>query len=498
VSGAIRADVAQAIVGAANEGIVVIDERGIVRAFNSAAERLFGHRAKEILGQNVSCLMTDPHRSRHDDYLARHLQTGKARIVGTSREVDGLRRDGSVFPAEISVTRIEIDGRPHFSGVVRDVSERKESESFQTRRGRVADAVNRLLREFVGAPLWRRKELFEGALESLIALTGSQFGFVGEIALSTEGAPSLKAYAVTDISWSSETRRRYRREAPTGLEFRANPNLIGATLRTGEMVLANEPAADPRSGGLPPGHPRLDAYLGLPIHADGEFLGMVGLANRHGGYDEDLADSLAPFLDTLGTVIAGFRALQTRRKAEQDLYRAQQRLRILATPDALTAIPDRISLMDAIDDASTRSRDLDIPFSTVMLDVDHLKRINDQYGPSAGDQVLRHLARLLRETIRPADILGRYGGEEFVLGFLECDEPFAEIVAERLRLRIAGEAFPVDEAGTRSVPLTVSAGVATWGDGARNAQDLIEWADRATAEAKQAGRNCVRVYRRAH
>jgi diguanylate cyclase (GGDEF)-like protein len=262
------------------------------------------------------------------------------------------------------------------------------------------------------------------------------------------------------------------------------------------MVITNEPAADPRSGGLPPGHPRLDAYMGLPVYDGSKFLGMVGLANRHGGYDEELADSLEPFLEALGTVIAGFQNLRARRKAEQDLHRAQQRLRIMATQDGLTEIPNRQSLMDAIDDAFSRSKELGIPFSTVFVDVDHFKRINDEHGHAAGDRVLRHVARLLRETIRPADIIGRYGGEEFVMAFLECDEPFAEIVAERLRLRIEGEPFPVDEEGQHCIQVTLSAGVATWNESARSAADLVEWADRAAYEAKRAGRNCVRVHRR--
>jgi diguanylate cyclase (GGDEF)-like protein/PAS domain S-box-containing protein len=496
LSGAIRPDVAQAIVGVANEGVVVIDEQGLVRSFNTAAERIFGHRASQVLGRNVSMLMPEPHRGRHDEYLARHLETGKARVVGTEREVEGVRSDGTVFPMELSVTRIEIEGRPHFSAFVRDVSERKESESFRAQRGRVAEAVNRVLRGFVGASLWNRKRLFDDALESLLALTGSEFGFIGEVLHDSEGRPYLKAHAITDISWNAETRRRFRLEARRGIDFHELSNLLGATVATGEMVITNEPAADPRSGGLPPGHPRLDAYMGLPVYDGSKFLGMVGLANRHGGYDEELADSLEPFLEALGTVIAGFQNLRARRKAEQDLHRAQQRLRIMATQDGLTEIPNRQSLMDAIDDAFSRSKELGIPFSTVFVDVDHFKRINDEHGHAAGDRVLRHVARLLRETIRPADIIGRYGGEEFVMAFLECDEPFAEIVAERLRLRIEGEPFPVDEEGQHCIQVTLSAGVATWNESARSAADLVEWADRAAYEAKRAGRNCVRVHRR--
>jgi len=497
LSGAIRPDVAQAIVGAANEGIVVIDAEGRVRAFNAAAERLFGRRARHVLGRDVAVLMPEPHRGRHAEYLARHLATGKARVVGTERCVDGVRADGTVFPLEISVTRIEVDGAPHFAAVLRDASERSESERFRDRRGRVAEATNRLLRDFVNAAPWNRKPLFEGALESLLGLTGSEFGLVGEVLHSPEGHPYLKAHAISDLAWDSETRRRVRREGRMGLEFRERTSLLGATFATGERVISNEPAADLRSGGLPPGHPRIHAYMGLPVAARGEFVGMVGVANRHGGYDEELAESLAPWLEALGDAIAGFRDLQVRRKAEQDLCRAQQRLRIVAGRDALTDVLDRASLMDAVEDAFTRSRELGIPFSAVAVDVDRLKDVNDRHGKAAGDHVLRHLARLLRETIRPVDILGRWGSEAFVLGFLECDESYAELVAERLRQRVEGEPFPLDEERSRCIPITVSAGVAVGSDSVQSARELVEWAERAVGEAKHAGRNCVRTYRRA-
>jgi len=496
LSGVIRPDVAQAIVGAANEGIVVIDAQGIVRSFNAAAERIFGHHAKQVLGKNVSCLMPDTHRTCREGYLAHHLESGKARVIGGEREVEGLRGDGSVFPMDLSIARLEIDGHPHVLGIVRDASERKESDHFRAQRLRLAEAVNQVLRSFVGASLWNHKQLFDDALETLLVLTESEFGLIGEVIQTPEGRPSLKAHAATDLSWSAETRRRYQREANRGLEFRDLSNLLGATVATGELVIANEPASDPRSGGLPPGHPRLDAYLGLPVYVGSKFLGMVGLANRHGGYDEELADSLKPFLEALGHVMAGFQNLQTRRKAEQDLHRAQQRLRILAAQDALTEIPNRQSLMDAIEDAFLRAMEIGIPFSTVFVDVDRFKQINDEYGHAAGDRVLRHLARLLREAIRPTDIIGRYGGEEFVMAFLECEERAAEIVAERLRQRVEGEPFPVDEEGKCCIQVTISTGVATWNQSARHAGDLIEWADRAVYEAKQAGRNCVRVYRR--
>lgn len=492
----IRPDMAQTVVETLHEGVIVVDAAGVVQSWNAAAERIFGWSRAEAVGRKLADLRPDPPSPPSVPPLAAHLEHADTSRAGEPREAEGYRRDGTRFRMELSIVRPTLDEAPHTAAVVRDVSEREAAESLLAMRGRVARAVNQILRGFISATLWARKELFDEALENLLGLTGSEFGFIGEILESPEGLPYLRAQAISDISWNAETRKFYRDNIRQGLEFRNLHNLFGATVRTGEMVLSNEPGSDLRSGGLPPGHPGLDSYLGLPIHAGGKLLGMVGVANRPGGYDEEVAETLKPFLGAIGSVIAGFQDLQTRRKAEQDLHRAQQRLRILATQDGVTEIPNRHSLMDAIEDAFARSVELSIPFSVVFVDVDHFKRINDEHGHRAGDRVLRHLARILRETIRPSDILGRYGGEEFVLAFLECDEPYAVIVAERLRGRIEGEPFPFDEDGGKTLPVTISAGVASWNPSATSASDLIDRADQALCEAKQAGRNRICVHRR--
>ena len=116
----------QSIFESAVEGIIVIDGKGIIKAFNPAAERLFGYRAQEVLGQNVNLLMPSPDREQHDRYIANYLQTGIAKIIGTGREVRGRRKDGSTFPLHLSVGRMELDGEPAFTGILHDLSRRAE------------------------------------------------------------------------------------------------------------------------------------------------------------------------------------------------------------------------------------------------------------------------------------------------------------------------------------------------------------------------------------
>jgi len=118
----------QSIFESAVDGIIVIDGKGLIKAFNPGAERLFGYTAGEVLGQNVKVLMPGPDRDQHDRYLANYLETGIPRIIGTGREVQGRRKDGSTFPLHLSVGRMDIDGEPAFTGILHDLSRRVEIE----------------------------------------------------------------------------------------------------------------------------------------------------------------------------------------------------------------------------------------------------------------------------------------------------------------------------------------------------------------------------------
>jgi PAS domain S-box-containing protein len=118
----------RAILETAVEGIITIDEKGIVESFNGAAEKIFGYKAREVIGQNISVLMPSPHCESHDSYLADYSHTGHAKIIGIGREVEGKRKDGEIFPMDLSVSEVKLAGRRIFTGFVRDISERKQAE----------------------------------------------------------------------------------------------------------------------------------------------------------------------------------------------------------------------------------------------------------------------------------------------------------------------------------------------------------------------------------
>ena len=118
----------RAVIDAAVDGIIVIDARGGIEVFNHAAERMFGYREADVIGKNVSVLMPDPDRSRHDGYLDRYLNTGERKIIGIGRSVTAMRSDGTHFPVHLSVGEMEVDGEKHFTGILHDLSRRTELE----------------------------------------------------------------------------------------------------------------------------------------------------------------------------------------------------------------------------------------------------------------------------------------------------------------------------------------------------------------------------------
>lgn len=121
----------RAVVDNIVDGIVTIDAKGIIRSMNPAAEHLFKTTPDECVGRNVSMLMDEPHRSQHDRYLEAYLRGGTAKVIGSSREVEGRRRDGMLFPMELTVTEVDINDHKMFVGVVRDLSERKKVEKLK-------------------------------------------------------------------------------------------------------------------------------------------------------------------------------------------------------------------------------------------------------------------------------------------------------------------------------------------------------------------------------
>jgi two-component system sensor kinase FixL len=119
----------QSILATIPDAMIVIDEKGRIESFSTAAERLFGHSAQDVIGKNISMMMPSPYRDEHDAYIQRYLTTGERRIIGSNRIVAGERKDGTTFPMELTVGEARTGGRRFFTGFVRDLTDRRRTEA---------------------------------------------------------------------------------------------------------------------------------------------------------------------------------------------------------------------------------------------------------------------------------------------------------------------------------------------------------------------------------
>ncbi len=142
----------RSVVETAVDAIIVIDDQGRIDSYNPAAEKLFGHRASEVIGKNISLLMPAPYSLEHDQYISNFLRTGVKKIIGIGREVIGLRKDGTTFPMELAVSEMIIGGKRMFTGIVRDISGRKRAE----------DALR--------ASEERLRSIIDGALDAVVTI----------------------------------------------------------------------------------------------------------------------------------------------------------------------------------------------------------------------------------------------------------------------------------------------------------------------------------------
>ena len=254
-------------------------------------------------------------------------------------EVEHPGTDNRVVTVDFSLTPIKDE-----TGVVmlipegRNISqqqaalrERKQAEAELAKSNRILQAISSVQTQYLTDA--NPRILFDGMLADLLELTQSEYGFIGEIHfaadgspmmeegyMKTRGRPYLKTHAITNIAWNDETRAFYAENAPKGMEFHNLETLFGAVIVTGEPVIANSPSTDPRSGGIPEGHPDLNAFLGVPFYKNDKMMGMVGIANREGGYDEAIVEYLRPFLDTCSRVIEAYRSDRQKRQAEAKIH----------------------------------------------------------------------------------------------------------------------------------------------------------------------------------
>lgn len=221
------------------------------------------------------------------------------------------------FWYSLSSQRSPYLGKDALVVILYDITGRKKAEEKAFKLNELLQAVNEsqlsfFLQDDFVSPMGT-------LLEKMLHLTESKFGFIGEVLYDEDNLPYLKSHAISDISWSEATQLFYLENFKSGIEFRNLDTLFGASLKSGEMVISNQAYDDPRAGGTPYGHPKLERYLGIPVYKGEEFLGLIGIANKDYDYSISDVEFLEPLISGYANLIQAIRI--QRRKKESDKMR---------------------------------------------------------------------------------------------------------------------------------------------------------------------------------
>jgi PAS domain S-box-containing protein len=280
--------------------------------------------APEAFLADARVLFARIHEEDVDEFKARWLQASRDMepMLLTFRVV--LPKRGLRWCRVEAMPQREADGNTLWHGYTSDITEARLADQALQRQHRMLDAVRQAQSAFIEAT--DGKQPFEQLLGAFLSVTGSAYGFVGEVLYDELGKPYAKMHAISNISWDEASARWYDEKADSDIEFHRLNTLFGHAMSSGEVVIANQPAADARSGGLPPGHPPMSSFLGMPIAAGGQLVALVGLSNQSVGYSDADVEFLQPLLGTVRQLVLARRGSQERRRTREELVVTSKQL----------------------------------------------------------------------------------------------------------------------------------------------------------------------------
>lgn len=291
--------------------LILSAETGSILKANDRAAKLLSHTGK-LPGRVCSTFLLPAEEAER--CLARCRAEGEAEAT-----LHLLATDGRKIPLEIRA-HLGHDGDAAIIHIaLSDASARHKAEEKLLAFSKLLTATSLAQSRFLSdVP---PQTIFVDLLDTFLELTQSEFGLVAEFQSTDENLPYFKVKAVSRHFWNSMSREFYTKNAPIGMEFYNLNSLLGNVVKSGAPFISNTPQDDPHRAGLPEGHPPIHSFLGLPFFSGKKAVGMVCLANRPGGYDEEISQFVKPLLDTCGSLFSASSNNQWRKEAEATLRR---------------------------------------------------------------------------------------------------------------------------------------------------------------------------------
>lgn len=373
-------------------------------------------------------------------------------------------------------------GKPkRLVGTHRDITEQVENEIERNRQQRILDLLSAIQNEFLLAKDFGKA----GAhlLDVLLGVTGSEFGLVGEFPDASRQRELLWVHGVRQSSQAASDAEGMQELVQQGLEVTIQCETLQRVALRGETIIENEKLTTTEHALAPLLLPTFETMLAMPIVFNQEVVGLTLLANSEEGYRRQQLAMLKPVMDALGTMIYT-------RRVEQQRAEAQAELKRMATTDELTGVANRRTFLQQCRAQIDHFERYQQAVTLILIDLDHFKKVNDNFGHGAGDVVLQTFTERTLAQLREVDLLGRLGGEEFAVLLPHTSESEALVVADRIRKALAAAPVQVD---TDAIVVTMSAGLAEYSQADTSPDKWIARADEALYEAKAAGRNTVVV-----
>jgi diguanylate cyclase (GGDEF)-like protein/PAS domain S-box-containing protein len=536
-----------ALLEAAPDAFVVVNQSGVIVLVNAEAQRLFGYRREELIGQPADTLVSQHYRLQDKDYHSRFLVAPAERPAVAGLERFGLRKDGSEFPAEIRLSPLDTKQGILVFSAIRDLSDRRKAEIDLRRLASIVESSDDAI----------ISKTLEGIITSWNAGAERIYGYSAQEAIgkpvsmlvpsdrSDEIPKTLERLKLGEMVDHFETLRVTKSGKKIQVELTVSPirdamdKIVGASA-IGRDISERKAAEkdlilmEGRYRGLLEAAP--DAMV--VVNQIGEIVLLNVQAERQFGYHRDellgqkvktiipdgfadrlIADSLRSKEDALAQQIGTGIDLIGRRKdgsefpieimlsssesAEGILVTAairnvstaramSQQMIYSAQHDSLTNLPNRILLNDRITQAIAFAQRRAKKIAVLFLDLDGFKHVNDSLGHSLGDKLLQSIASRLVDCVRASDTVSRQGGDEFIVLISEVEQPENATILARRMLRAVTAVHSIDQ---HNLHITASIGVSVYPDDGLDAETLIKNADTAMYQAKADGRQNYKFFK---